>query len=106
MSQLTIKNCTVVNEGDLIQTDLLIKNGTLIDPAQGIHASKDVAFAQGAVAAVGDDLPAAEAREVIDAHDAVKVGQMSDVSGQMSDVSGRISDVGGQMSDVSGQMSV
>jgi len=49
--------------------DLLIKNGTLIDPAQGIHASKDVAFAQGAVAAVGDDLPAAEAREVIDADD-------------------------------------
>jgi len=49
--------------------DLLIKNGTLIDPAQGIHAAKDVAFAQGAVAAVGDDLPAAEAREVIDARD-------------------------------------
>jgi dihydroorotase len=49
--------------------DLLIKNGTLIDPAQGIHASKDVAFAQGAVAAVGDDLLAAEAREVIDADD-------------------------------------
>ena len=49
--------------------DLLIKSGTLIDPAQGIHASKDVAFAQGAVAAVGDDLPAAEAREVIDARD-------------------------------------
>ena len=47
--------------------DLLIENGTLIDPSQGIHASSDVAFAAGRVAAIGEDLDAADAREVIDA---------------------------------------
>jgi dihydroorotase len=47
--------------------DLLIKNGTLIDPARGLHAPKDVAFANGVVAAVRDNLPRAEAREVVDA---------------------------------------
>ena len=46
---------------------LLIKNGTVIDPAQGIHARKDVAFANGRVSAVSDDIPASEAREVLDA---------------------------------------
>ena len=33
---------------------LLIKNGTVVDPAQGIHACKDVAFANGRVSAVSD----------------------------------------------------
>lgn len=47
--------------------DLLIKGGTLIDPAQRTRAAKDVAFANGLVAAVGDDLSRAEAREVLDA---------------------------------------
>ena len=36
--------------------DLLIKGGTLVDPAQNIHANKDVAFSNGVVAEVGDDL--------------------------------------------------
>lgn len=47
--------------------ELLIKGGTLIDPAQGVHALKDVAFANGMVVEVGDDLPKTEAHEVIDA---------------------------------------
>ena len=47
--------------------ELLIKGGTLIDPAQGVHALKDVAFANGMVVDVGDDLPKTEAHEVIDA---------------------------------------
>ena len=46
---------------------LLIKNGTVVDPAQGIHARKDVAFANGRVSAVSDEIPASEAREVLDA---------------------------------------
>ena len=36
--------------------ELLIKGGILIDPAQKIHANKDVAFANGVVVDVGDDL--------------------------------------------------
>lgn len=51
--------------------DLLIKGGTLVDPAQSIHAKRDVAFANGAVACVGDDLPKCEAREVLDASDRI-----------------------------------
>ncbi len=39
--------------------DLLLKNGILIDPAAGIHELRDVAFAHGNVAAVGQDLWAA-----------------------------------------------
>ena len=46
--------------------DLLLSGGTLVDPAQGIHARRDVAFAGGRVASVAQDLPRAEAREVID----------------------------------------
>lgn len=45
--------------------ELILKGGTLIDPAAGIHARRDVAFAGGAVAAVGEDLPT-DGAEVID----------------------------------------
>ncbi|SVC37549.1 uncharacterized protein METZ01_LOCUS290403, partial [marine metagenome] len=45
--------------------DLLIKGGTLVDPAQGIHAGKDVAFTDGFVAAVEDDIATSEARETV-----------------------------------------
>lgn len=48
--------------------ELLIKNGTLIDAAQGIHARQDIGFANGHVAAVSDDIPTSEAREVLDAN--------------------------------------
>lgn len=46
--------------------DLLLKDGTLVDAAQGIHAARDVAFAGDRVAAVGRDLPSAEATETVD----------------------------------------
>ena len=45
---------------------LLLKGGTLVDPAQHIHAKKDVAFANGVVVAVGGDLPKQDAHEVLD----------------------------------------
>ena len=48
--------------------ELLIKNGTLIDAAQGIHARQDIGFANGHVAAVSDNIPISEAREVLDAN--------------------------------------
>ncbi|MEA2511314.1 MAG: dihydroorotase [Thermomicrobiales bacterium] len=47
--------------------DLLIKGGTLIDPAQGVHDRRDVAFASGMVAAVAPEIAADEASETIDA---------------------------------------
>ena len=47
--------------------DLLIKDGTVMDPSQGLNAAKDVALAAGKVAAVKDSIPANSAREVLDA---------------------------------------
>ena len=47
--------------------DLLVKNGTLVDPAQKIHARRDVAFANGVVAAVGETIPASAATHLVDA---------------------------------------
>lgn len=47
--------------------DLIVKNATLVDPGQGIDSPKDVAFAGGAVAEVGDDLSSGTAHQVIDA---------------------------------------
>ena len=46
--------------------DLLLKGGTLIDPAQSLHVRRDVAFRDGLVAAVGEELPTADAAEVVD----------------------------------------
>ncbi len=47
--------------------DLIIKNGTLIDPAQGLHAQKDIAFTDGCVSTVSEDIPTSEARDVVNA---------------------------------------
>lgn len=46
--------------------DLLLKGGTVVDPAQGLHARQDVAFAAGKVAALAADLPVTAARQVVD----------------------------------------
>jgi dihydroorotase len=46
--------------------DLLLRGGTIIDPAQGIHTVQDVAFTGGRVAALGENLPATGASEVVD----------------------------------------
>ncbi len=59
--------------------DLLLKGGTLIDPAQGIHAARDVAFAGDSVAAVGADLPPAGAAEVIDCEGRIVAPGMIDL---------------------------
>lgn len=57
--------------------DLLIKNGTLIDPAQNIHSTKDVAFSNGTVAAIGDHLT--DAHEVINASGCIVTPGLIDV---------------------------
>jgi dihydroorotase len=53
-----------------LQYDLVLKGGLLIDPAQGIHAKKDIAFRHSKVVRVEDNLdaePRRNAAEVIDA---------------------------------------
>lgn len=45
--------------------DLVIRGGTLIDPAQGVHDRRDVALRGGMVAAVEPEIPADQAANVI-----------------------------------------
>lgn len=47
--------------------DLLIKNGQLVDPGNGRNERLDVAVIGARIARIGRDLPAAQARNVIDA---------------------------------------
>jgi dihydroorotase len=48
---------------------LVIAGGTIIDPASGLHARRDLAIADGRIAAVEPHLPMSSAREVLDATD-------------------------------------
>lgn len=50
-----------------MQYDLVIKGGHVIDPSQGLDVAGDVALAAGRVAAVGVEVPPAEAWETFDA---------------------------------------
>ena len=59
--------------------DLLLKGGTLVDPAEAIHARKDVAFAQGRVAAVADDISKTEARDYLDCAERIIAPGMIDL---------------------------
>ena len=47
--------------------DLLIREGTVIDPSQNIHAKMDVAITGGRIAEVAPNIPPSQAREVISA---------------------------------------
>src|SRR3977135_4454374 len=47
--------------------DLLIKGGTVIDPAQNLHAALDVAVKNGKILEVSPDIPVARARRVASA---------------------------------------
>ncbi len=47
--------------------DLVIKNGTVVDPSQGIHAKKDVAISGGTIQAIEDHISDGETRDVIEA---------------------------------------
>ena len=59
--------------------DLLIKGGTLVDPAEGLSGVRDVAFAGGLVAAVGEELDTGDAHEVIDAAGCVVTPGLIDI---------------------------
>jgi dihydroorotase len=47
--------------------DLLVQNGHLIDPKNGLDGKMDVAILDGRIAGVDPNIPRAEAREVVDA---------------------------------------
>lgn len=54
-----------------MQFDLLIKGGRLIDPASGVDAVRDVAIADGRVAAIEAAIDAEHATQVVDARDCI-----------------------------------
>ena len=47
--------------------DLLIRGATLVDPAQGLHAARDIAIADGRIAAVAEEIFEEEAETVVQA---------------------------------------
>jgi dihydroorotase len=59
--------------------DLVVRGGTLVDPAQGIHGLRDIAFAGGTVAAVAKDIPASRAAHTVDASGHLLVPGMVDL---------------------------
>jgi dihydroorotase len=61
--------------------DLLIAGGTLIDPGQGIHGVRDVAFRDGVVAAVEPVLARDDAADVIDATGRIVTPGLIDIHG-------------------------
>jgi len=46
--------------------DLVLRGGRVLDPANGIDARRDVAVANGRIAAVEADIPSTQARKVVD----------------------------------------
>jgi dihydroorotase len=46
--------------------DLLLKGGTVVDPAQRLNASRDVAIENGRIAAIEPAIPTAQAKKVVD----------------------------------------
>lgn len=68
--------------GFISNYDLLIRNGTVIDPAARLHAIQDLAITKGRVAAVGEHL-SGEAREVIDATGLLVVPGLVDLHAHM-----------------------
>jgi dihydroorotase len=59
--------------------DLLITGGTVIDPASGLQARRDVGIAAGRIAAVEPGLSTTDAAAVIDASDAIVVPGLIDL---------------------------
>ena len=47
-----------------VMNDLVFKGGRVVDPSQALDKVTDIAFANGKVAAIGDDLSGKDARDV------------------------------------------
>jgi dihydroorotase len=58
---------------------MLIRGGTVIDPAQGLHGALDVSLADGRVAALGRDLPVPPGEQVVDARGLLVVPGLIDL---------------------------
>ena len=59
--------------------DLLLKNGTVIDPANKINASMDIAIKADKIAAVAPNIPSADAAQTIDVSDLLVTPGLIDI---------------------------
>jgi len=70
-----------------VKYDLIVKGGRVIDPSRKLDAVRDVAIADGRIAAVASDI-SAEAAETIDAHDKLVVPGLIDIHTHAARVKG------------------
>lgn len=68
-----------------MQFDLLIKEGTVIDPGAGYNGRMDIGIRRGRIAAVDEKIPAESAPEVIDASDQLVVPGLIDMHAHLYD---------------------
>lgn len=59
--------------------NLIVKDGLLVDPAQGIHEKMDVAISNGKVAAVEKRIISSQAEKVVDASDMIVTPGLVDI---------------------------
>ncbi len=59
--------------------DLIIRGGTVIDPAAGLHAVRDVAITDGKIAALAESIPADQAGRSVDARGKLVVPGLIDL---------------------------
>lgn len=59
--------------------DLLIKNGVVIDPSQGLHEKRDIAITKGKIETMEKDISSDKAREIIDASEHIVTPGLIDI---------------------------
>ena len=65
--------------------ELLIKGGTVIDPAQEIHDHRDIGISQGIIVSLNHNIPPSEAKRVIDAKGKIVTPGLIDVHVHVAD---------------------
>ncbi|MFC1919890.1 amidohydrolase family protein [Chloroflexota bacterium] len=66
--------------------ELLVKDGTVIDPVQGIHTQKDIGISQGRITALACGIAPSEARRIIDAKGKIVTPGLIDIHCHVSEV--------------------
>ncbi|MGH7848656.1 MAG: amidohydrolase family protein [Candidatus Binatia bacterium] len=64
-----------------VKYDLLLKGGEVIDPGQSLRARRDIAFGNGVVAAIAEDVPGEQARESINVSGKLVTPGLIDIHG-------------------------
>src|SRR4030042_6096845 len=68
-----------------IMDELVIKNGKVFDPSQGIQGRRDIAIAKGKITAVASDLSATTAQRTIDGQGKIVTPGLIDIHAHVSD---------------------